>query len=116
MSIAPAKLEKKDVIKVYTQTARVYDIWGSMTETKSRQIALDMAQIKDCMSVLEVAIGTGLTFQEILKGNPNGQNIGVDLTPAMLEKARSRMRKLGLTHYQVSLGDAYDLEFCGPSI
>jgi len=111
MSIAPAKLKKNDVIEVYTQTAPVYDLWGSLTETKARQIALEMAQIKDGVSVLEVAIGTGLTFQDILKTNPNGQNIGVDLTPAMLEKARSRIWKLGLTNYQVSLGDAYDLKF-----
>jgi ubiquinone/menaquinone biosynthesis C-methylase UbiE len=111
MAIAPIKLEKKDVIKVYTRTAPVYDVWGSLTETKARQKALQLAQIKDGICVLEVAIGTGLTFQEILKANPNGQNIGVDLTPAMLEKARSRMGKLGLANYQVSLGDAYDLKF-----
>lgn len=111
MSISPAKLKKNDVIEVYTQTAPVYDVWGSLTETKARERALEMAQIKDGMSVLEVAIGTGLTFQEIIKANPNGQNIGMDLTAAMLEKARSRMGKLGLTNYQASLGDAYDLKF-----
>jgi ubiquinone/menaquinone biosynthesis C-methylase UbiE len=111
MSIAPGKLKKNDVIEVYTHTAPVYDVWGSLTETKARQMALEMAQIKDGMSVLEVAIGTGLTFQEILKANPNGQNIGVDLTPAMLEKARSRIGKLGLANYHVSLGDAYYLKF-----
>lgn len=111
MSIAPAKLKKNDVIEVYTQTAPIYDVWGSLTETKARQIALEMAQIKDGMSVLEVAIGTGLTFQEIIGANPHGANIGVDLTPAMLEKARARLGKMGLTNYQISEGDAYDLKF-----
>jgi ubiquinone/menaquinone biosynthesis C-methylase UbiE len=111
MSIAPARLEKKDVVEVYTQTAHVYDIWGSLTETKARQRALEMAQIKDGICVLEVATGTGLTFQEIVRANPIGQNIGVDLTPAMLEKARSRIGKLGLANYQLSVGDAYDLKF-----
>ena len=111
MSIAPSKLEKKDVVEVYTQTAPVYDIWGSLTETKARQKAMEMAQIKDSMSVLEVAIGTGLTLQEIIVANPHGANIGVDLTPTMLEKARARLGKMRLTNYQISDGDAYDLKF-----
>jgi SAM-dependent methyltransferase len=57
-----------------------------------------------------VAIGTGLTFREILRANPNGHNAGIDLAPAMLEKARLRAAKSGGTNYQIS-GDAYDLKF-----
>jgi ubiquinone/menaquinone biosynthesis C-methylase UbiE len=111
MSIAAAKLKKKDVVDVYTQTAPIYDLWGSLTETKARQRSLTVAQIHDGMSILEVAIGTGLTFQEILRTNPNGQNVGVDLTPAMLDKAKARIKKLGMNNYQVAVGDAYDLKF-----
>lgn len=111
MSIAAAKLKKKDVVDVYTQTAPIYDLWGSLTETKARRRSLALAQILDGMSILEVAIGTGLTFEEIIKANPNGQNVGVDLTPAMLEKAKGRLRKLGMNNYQVAVGDAYDLKF-----
>lgn len=111
MSIAAAKLKKKNVVDVYTQTAPIYDLWGSLTETKARRRSLALAQILDGMSILEVAIGTGLTFEEIIKANPNGQNVGVDLTPAMLEKAKGRLRKLGMTNYQVAVGDAYDLKF-----
>src|SRR6266498_4497307 len=111
MSIASAKLNKKDVVDVYTQTAPLYDFWGLLTETRARKRSLFLAQIKDGESILEVAIGTGLTFQEIIKTNPNGQNIGVDLTPAMLEKARSRIRKLRIDTYQISVGDAYNLKF-----
>ena len=110
MSITAAKLKKKDVIDVYTQTAPIYDLWGSLTETKARQRSLALAQVQDGTSILEVAIGTGLTFQEIIKANPNGQNVGVDLTPAMLEKAKARLRKLGTNNYQAMVGDAYDLK------
>lgn len=111
MSIAAAKLKKKDVVDVYTQTAPIYDLWGALTETKARQRSLALAQIQDGMSILEVAIGTGLTFREILRANPNGQNVGVDLTPAMLDKAKIRIKKLGINNYQVAVGDAYDLKF-----
>lgn len=111
MSTATAKLKKNEVIEVYTQTAPIYDLWGLLTETKARKSSLALAQIKDGESILEVAIGTGLTFQEIITSNPNGQNVGIDLTPAMLEKAKSRLRKLRVDNYQVSVGDAYDLKF-----
>jgi ubiquinone/menaquinone biosynthesis C-methylase UbiE len=111
MIIAAAKLKKKDVVDVYTQTAPIYDLWGSLTETKARKRSLELAKIQDGMHILEVAIGTGLTFQEILRANRGGQNIGVDLTPAMLKKARVRISKLGLDNDQISVGDAYDLKF-----
>jgi ubiquinone/menaquinone biosynthesis C-methylase UbiE len=111
MSIANAKLNKSDVVEVYTQTAPIYDFWGTLTETKARKRALSLAQIKDGEVILEVAVGTGLTFQEILRVNLHGKNIGVDLTPAMLEKAKSRIGKLGASNYQLFVGDAYHLDF-----
>ena len=111
MTIAAAKLKKEDVVDVYTQTAPIYDLWGSLTETKARTRSLALAQIQDGMHILEVAIGTGLTFQEILRTNPSGQNVGVDLTPAMLNKARARISKLGMDNFQILAGDAYNLKF-----
>ena len=111
MSIAAAKLNKDDVVDVYSQTAPIYDLWGSLTETKARKRSLILAEIRNGESILEVAIGTGLTFKEILRANPNGHNVGVDLTPAMLDKAKSRAAQLRVDNYQISVGDAYNLEF-----
>ena len=111
MSIRSAKLNKTEVIKVYSQNAPIYDIWGLMTETKARQRSLALANISDGEAILEVAIGTGLTFQEILKANPNGRNMGIDITPAMLKKAKLKAEKSGTTNYEISIGDAYNLRF-----
>lgn len=111
MSIATAKLNKPEVIQVYSRTAPVYDIWGALTETKARRRALELMKIRDGESILEVAVGTGLTFQELLKANPHGHNTGIDLTPAILEKARRRAVKSGQNNYSLSLGDAYDLQY-----
>ena len=58
-----------------------------------------------------MALGSGLTFREILKANPDGQNVGIDITPAMLEKARRKALQTGLRNYQILAGDAYDLRF-----
>ena len=111
MNISLAKLNKSEVVSVYTGTAPVYDIWGAVTESKAREIAMARAKIRDGEVILEVAVGTGLTFFEILKANPNGENAGIDLTPAMLEKARRRAAKAGAVNYQLEAGDAYNLQF-----
>ena len=107
----PARIKQTDVPNVYRATAPVYDLWGLLTETKARQRCLELAQIRDGEAVLEVAVGTGLTFAEILKQNPAGRNEGIDLTPAMLERAERRAAQTGARNYQLRVGDAYRLEF-----
>jgi ubiquinone/menaquinone biosynthesis C-methylase UbiE len=111
MTISAAKLNKPQVVDVYSKTAFIYDIWGMLTETKARQKAMAFANVKNGEAVLEVAVGTGLTFLEILKANPDGENIGIDLTPAMLEKAQHKATKSGTANYQLTTGDAYALQF-----
>lgn len=111
MNMSIARLNKLEVIAVYSNTAVVYDIWGAVTESKAREKAMALAEIRDGESILEVAVGTGLTFFEILKANPNGENAGIDLTPAMLEKARRKAAKTGAVNYQLAVGDAYNLQF-----
>jgi ubiquinone/menaquinone biosynthesis C-methylase UbiE len=111
MTISVAKLKKPEVIEVYSQTAFIYDLWGMLTETRARQKALEFAEIQNGEAVLEVAVGTGLTFLEILKANPDGENVGIDLTPVMLQKAQNRVSRSGITHFQLATGDAYDLQF-----
>jgi ubiquinone/menaquinone biosynthesis C-methylase UbiE len=59
---------------------------------------------------LEVAVGTGLAFFEIVKRNPNGRNVGIDLSTGMLSKARKRLGKLSGAHYELSYGTAFDLK------
>lgn len=96
---------------VYTKKAPIYDLWGTLTESKARKIGLSRIGIRDGESVLEVAAGTGLMFQEILKRNPNGRNVGVDVTEAMLEKAREKAQATGVKSFELSVGDAYALRF-----
>ena len=61
--------------------------------------------------MLEVATGTGLAFERILRANPSGRNEGIDLTEAMLARARKRAAKLGVKNYRLRMGDAYALDF-----
>jgi ubiquinone/menaquinone biosynthesis C-methylase UbiE len=111
MLISNAKLNKKDVVEVYSQVVNVYDLWGVLTETRARDRSLVLANISNGESILEVAVGTGLTFRKIINTNPDGENVGIDLTPAMLEKAKQKAARSKRSNYQLMIGDAYDLHF-----
>jgi hypothetical protein len=74
--------------KVATKYNVIYDIFGLLMESKARQRAIEIADIRNGEKVLEVAVGTGLNFVEILKRNPHGWNEGLDISPKMVKKAR----------------------------
>ena len=111
VKILEAFVKKDDIPKVYKSIAPIYDLWGMLTETKSRKRCLELANIHDGEKVLEVAVGTGSTFIEIMKKNPNGQNHGIDLTDEMLSRAKKKAEKLGHKNYSLELGDAYNLSY-----
>lgn len=106
-----ARIKKSRVPDVYRRIAPVYDIWAWLTERKARDRCLELAAIRDGEDVLEVAVGTGLTFENILESNPSGRNEGVDLTAAMLERAEKRAARMQLAGYKLQVADAYDLPF-----
>ena len=108
--ILEAKIPKSDVPDVYRRIARLYDLWALLTESKARIRCLDLADVHDGETVLEVAVGTGLLFADIVEKNPSGRNVGIDLTKAMLERARARIVKSGATNVSLSIGDAYALD------
>ena len=105
-----AYIDQKDIGKLYDTKARIYDAWAYLTETDARERSLELAKISDGQSILEVAVGTGLAFYEIVKMNPSGVNIGIDLSDGMLEKAKERLSKLSVGNYSLSVMSAYDLK------
>ena len=106
-----AQIGKDRVSDIYRKIAPAYDLWAWCTERKARDRCLELAAIQDGEDVLEVAVGTGLAFERILQANPSGRNEGIDLTEAMLIRARKKAAKTGSTNYRLRIGDAYDLDF-----
>jgi ubiquinone/menaquinone biosynthesis C-methylase UbiE len=106
-----ARIPKSDVPKLYRRLARHYDLWAKRTEAKARARCLELAAIRDGEAVLEVAVGTGLTFAEILRKNPRGRNEGIDITEEMLARARQRAAAAGVSGYRLQVGDAYHIEY-----
>ncbi len=93
----------------YKKVVWFYNFWSSLTESKAAKMVLELADIRDNQKVLEVACGTGLVFEKIVNKNPNGQNIGIDLSPAMLGKAKQRLQKSNYTNYLLNQGDVLNL-------
>jgi ubiquinone/menaquinone biosynthesis C-methylase UbiE len=108
-NILDARISQSQIGSMYDKIAPIYDIWGKLTESQARNRALKLSEIKDGQAILEVAVGTGLAFYEIVKRNPNGTNMGIDLSPGMLAKAKNRVSKLSESNYSLDLGNAFDL-------
>jgi ubiquinone/menaquinone biosynthesis C-methylase UbiE len=103
-------ISQAEIPAVYDSLSKTYDIWGQLAETRARNRALELADIKDGQKILEVAVGTGLAFYEIVKRNPKGINIGVDISTGMLKKAKKRLGKLPEANYELKVESAFDLE------
>ena len=111
-----ARVSQKDIGAVYDKLSRVYDLWSMLTESRARARAIEFADIRDGQTILEVAVGTGHAFQEIVKRNPRGKNTGIDLSDGMLAKAKKRLAKLSGAKYTLSQGTAFDLPAASGSV
>ena len=96
----------------YHRVAWFYDTWSRLTEDKAAHRLLELAEIRNGSRVLEVAVGTGRLFADIVRFNANGHTEGVELSRDMLEKARLRMgRESGGASYHLQEANAYKLPF-----
>jgi ubiquinone/menaquinone biosynthesis C-methylase UbiE/rhodanese-related sulfurtransferase len=114
-TVLEARLDASAVRRVYRAIAPVYDLWGRLTESKARRRCLELARIRDGESVLEVAVGTGLAFAEILAANPHGRSEGIDLTEEMLVRARRKAARSGVARYRLAVGDAHQVAYADES-
>ncbi len=109
--IRPARLSRESIRKTYTWIAPFHDLLAVLVEARARRLGLTWAAVEDGERVLEVAVGTGLSFQRLLAANPSGWTDGIDLTPAMLRRARRRAARAPTERYRLALGDAQALAF-----
>ena len=98
------------IVATYSRLAPIDDAWSWMTERKSLDAALSRASICNGEAVLEIAVGTGIGFRNLLLKNPEGRNVGIDLTEAMLRRARQKAKRTGIPH-SLEVGDARGLFF-----
>jgi len=102
------KLDHQRVERAYAGWARIYDrIFGPVFQD-SRERAIRNLGALPGQRILEVGVGTGL----LLPLYPaDCRVVGIDLSEAMLAKARERVRKLGLKNLELHAMDAGQMTF-----
>jgi phosphatidylethanolamine/phosphatidyl-N-methylethanolamine N-methyltransferase len=103
-----AELEKAAIEKAYTRWAPIYDlVFGSVFE-RGRRAAIAAAE-RIGGRILEVGVGTGLSLPEY---RWTSRVTGVDLSAAMLRKAKARVSEHRLTNVDgLAVMDAQHLAF-----
>ena len=105
-----AKIPQHKISGLYDGMAWYYDVWAHFTEKKAQDKAIELSKIKDGLTILDVAVGTGNLFNRILKRNPSGFNIGIDISKGMLTKAKSKLLKQPNQNYSLDIGSAFDIK------
>lgn len=105
-----ARVSQRDATALYDKISGVYNLFGHLAESKARDRSLELADIKPGQHVLEVAVGTGLAFVHVVRANPDGRNVGIDMSQGMLSKAERRLRKAGLSNHELSIGNALAIQ------
>ena len=107
-ALSVTAVETDFVWKVYDKLATVYDLTFGPALHPGRIVAKERMNIRPGDRVLEVGIGTGINVSLY----PRTCHVtGIDLSPAMLEKAHERVAKEGLTNVELLEMDATKLAF-----
>lgn len=105
-------IENDFVEGVYDKLASVYDLIFGPILHPGRLVALERIGITPGDRVLEVGVGTGINASLY----PRYCRVtGIDFSASMLEKARTRMRRKGLSHVHLMQMDAAALKFADDS-
>jgi len=111
MKVLERHFDENRIKKEFKKVVWMYDLWAWLTERKAALNVLKLAEIKNGTSILDVACGTGEMLEKIVKQNPEGKNIGVDLSPEMLIKAKERLNKLKRGNFELQEGNILNLDF-----
>ncbi len=111
-----ARVDQSEIAALYDKRAALYDVWGNLTESRARARAIELAHIRNGQTIAEVAVGTGLAFREIVSRNPDGRNIGIDLSPGMLREAEKKLQALPPGDHHLKVGSAFNLELDDDSV
>jgi len=107
-ALSVAAVENDFVAKVYENIAWAYDYTFGPTLHPGRLHAIQRMGIKTGDRILEVGVGTGINAMLY----PVGCTVtGIDLSDSMLEKARERVARNGLSNVRLLEMDAADLKF-----
>jgi phosphatidylethanolamine/phosphatidyl-N-methylethanolamine N-methyltransferase len=96
------------VTRAYDRWAPVYDLVFGPVFRQGRSAAVAAAE-RVGGRILEVGVGTGISLPGYARSS---RVVGIDLSEAMLDRARARVRRLGLEQVEaIEAGDAERLRY-----
>src|SRR6201989_2825180 len=97
-TVSQVDRRREHLIETYRKKAKHYDITSRLypapgyPQGAQRRRAVQALGLRPGHSVIDIACGTGLNFPLIEEAiGPDGRIVGVDLTDAMLARARDRI-------------------------
>lgn len=106
------------LFNLYSRMAPRYDLYARLLpflgfrQMRYRTAAIDALHLRPGCTVVDIGCGTGLNFCHLEETiGPSGKIIGVDLSDAMLERARMRRAKRGWRNIELVYGDAAAFSF-----
>jgi ubiquinone/menaquinone biosynthesis C-methylase UbiE len=79
--------------RVYDHLAAVYPLSTMLFHSRAHRRALARSGVRDGMTVLEAATGSGEMFRRLMKANPSGITVGFDLSPNMAARTARQARR-----------------------
>jgi ubiquinone/menaquinone biosynthesis C-methylase UbiE len=111
--MTPEMNHQEEILKRFTATADVFaeSVRTMRVEESDRLLELATAglALESESLAIDVACGPG-TFTRPFASRV-GRAVGIDLTPAMIEKARAESARAGITNIEFIRGDIYALPF-----
>jgi len=112
MTLKPSAHDRK-IVAQFTRWARPFSELALHAEADGMRRTLAAADLAPDMRVLDVACGPGIVACAAAK--EAGHVTGTDLTPAMIEQAKARQTREGLSNCAWRVGDATALPFADAS-
>jgi demethylmenaquinone methyltransferase/2-methoxy-6-polyprenyl-1,4-benzoquinol methylase len=109
---------REHLIEVYRKKAKRYDLTSRLypapgyPQGGQRRRAVQALRLRPGDTVIDMACGTGLNFSLLQEAvGPEGWIVGVDLTDAMLDQARSRIETNSWSNLSLVQADAAEFDF-----
>ena len=111
-ALSVTAVENDFVERVYEKLAKVYDLTFGPTLHPGRVQAIQRMVVAPGSTILEVGVGTGINVPMYPR---DCDIVGIDFSSSMLEKARERVERKGITNVRLLQMDAADLKFADNS-